>query len=312
MKEQILRGLLLLRNGEEDGGEEDEQEDELKISSTADISKSISHDTDGLLNDEWIRRDNLIRTGAVTPLDGLASGLSSNIPTRSRMTLMDHKMAEGMEVKLPRSRRRTDRNRKGEARQQSGKGWVSFGASANAPALDSRRFRASSTCVPTESGNMTGKFPSNRNRGTSDDCEPEIPDEEGTWACRMCTLFCSAGVVDCPACGEQQSRKRNQPKPAHTSNGKDGKERALESGSPTSESGVSTRSKIDCPVCKKNVRTGDPTNPDVYMSKHMNMCTRKNERKRPGRQTTSDHRQKGDGEYVDDAKIIHGLREGLM
>lgn len=98
MKEQILRGLLR-RRGAGDGNEEVESAAaaHVAVGARADERRALHGAT-------WIRRENLVKTGAVTPLDAL-DDLTVGFTGRRRKTLQDYKIAEGMHVKLPRSRR---------------------------------------------------------------------------------------------------------------------------------------------------------------------------------------------------------------
>ncbi len=96
MKEQILKGLLRER-GADDGNEEVG-------------SATAAHPAVGARADErrgsdgtWKRREDLLKTGAVTPLDAL-DDLTDGFAGKRRKTLQDYKIAEGMQVKLPRSR----------------------------------------------------------------------------------------------------------------------------------------------------------------------------------------------------------------
>lgn len=103
MKEQILRGLLLRlrkQDGEVDSyGEPDNNQRATSATSGFSLSKKSPLSFDSQLD----RRDDLIKVGAVTPFDDLESHPTSGVKRRSRKTLMDHKIAEGMKVKLPRS-----------------------------------------------------------------------------------------------------------------------------------------------------------------------------------------------------------------
>ena len=132
MKEQILRGLLRDRgigDGNEEGG------------------GAAAHGAVGTRADErrasdgtWKRREDLVKTGAVTPLDAL-DDLAVGLAGRRRKTLQDYKIAEGMHVKLPRSRRprpnpRADCSDLAELRQESSR--------------DSDKFEASGTAVTTD------------------------------------------------------------------------------------------------------------------------------------------------------------------
>lgn len=114
MKEQILRGLL--RDREDGDGKEAEPAGYVHVATRSDKHSA--------LNDTWKRREDLVKTGAVTPLDAL-DDLAVGLIGRHRKTLQDYKMAEGMTVKLPRSRRlktkpRTNCSDVGGTRHESG------------------------------------------------------------------------------------------------------------------------------------------------------------------------------------------------
>lgn len=92
MKEQILRGLL--RDREDDVGKE-----------VAEYPHVATYpDRHSTADDTWKSREDLVKTGAVTPLDAL-DDLAVGLVGRKRKTLQDYKMAEGMVLTLPRSRR---------------------------------------------------------------------------------------------------------------------------------------------------------------------------------------------------------------
>lgn len=116
MKEQILKGLLLQRQDEEDGNVMDGRGigGDVRVATMAHASGATGVDADvdaaSRCDGELQRREELIKSGAITPLDDLTGAPTTLAPTRSRMTLMDHKIAEGMTVKLPRSRRRPSRS----------------------------------------------------------------------------------------------------------------------------------------------------------------------------------------------------------
>lgn len=106
MKEQILRGLLLRlwkQDSELDScGEPDNNP--RAASATSGFSRSIKSPLS--FDSQLDHRDDLIKVGAVTPFDDLESHPTAEVKRRGRKTLMDHKIAEGMKVKLPRSFRR--------------------------------------------------------------------------------------------------------------------------------------------------------------------------------------------------------------
>lgn len=103
MKEQIVRGLLSGR-ADGDGTQEGGAAAGLEVGApSADESKDAG--------DTWKRRENLVKTGAVTPLDAL-DDFAVDLVGRRRKTLQDYKIAEGMSVKLPRSGRNKTRPRR--------------------------------------------------------------------------------------------------------------------------------------------------------------------------------------------------------
>ncbi|CAM9824223.1 unnamed protein product [Ectocarpus sp. 12 AP-2014] len=99
MKTQILRGLLRDRCGD-DGQEEAGAAGRVEAASRSDEQ---SH-------------EDLVKTGAVTPLDALDDP-TIGLAGRRRKTLQDYKVAEGMTVKLPRSRRPKARTRESVKKQ---------------------------------------------------------------------------------------------------------------------------------------------------------------------------------------------------
>lgn len=103
MKEQILRGLLRSR-ADGDGTPEAGGAAGLQVGTTR--RADDRSDVDGT----WKRREDLVKTGAVTPLDAL-DDLAVGLVGRRRKTLQDYKIAEGMSVKLPRSRHAKTRPR---------------------------------------------------------------------------------------------------------------------------------------------------------------------------------------------------------
>lgn len=117
MKEQILRGLLHVR-ADGDGTQQAEGATGLEVGARRDDERSDADET-------WERREDLVKTGAVTPLDAL-DDLAVGLAGRRRKTLQDYKIAEGMNVKLPRSRRAKTRPRTacsdlGDCRREPGR-----------------------------------------------------------------------------------------------------------------------------------------------------------------------------------------------
>lgn len=218
----------------------------------AHASETISNGSTHLRNDDWIRREDLVRTGTVTPLDELAGISEAVVPKRTRMTLMDHKIAEGMNVELPRSRRRSRQAR-------------SFGSGQVEASPDSDNKQDAIEAV-------VEAFSSDEDNPASDEAAtPEHLADDDRWACERCTLVCPADAGGCLACGEPRPRKRNTPESGATKG-------ASKFGSSEVEAGILTVNTVECPVCRKSVRVDDPTNPDVSLSKHIDRCTRRAQR----------------------------------
>lgn len=266
MKQQILRGLLRVRCGE--GGDANDglgTTQEVEVVTKAHTSETISNDSTHLRNDDWKRREDLVRTGAVTPLDDLAGISGAVVPKRARMTLMDHKIAEGMNVELPRPRRLSRRARsfgggQVETRPVSGKEHDATGA-------------------------VVGPLSSDEDNVAGDDAAtPQQLVDGDSWACQRCTLVCPADAGECLACGERRPRKRNTPENAPSSYESEAVDGTLRLGSSRIEAGALTEDTVECPFCRQSVSFGDQTNPDVSLSKHMDRCTRR-ARRRPLEQT---------------------------
>lgn len=256
MKQQILRGLLRVRCGE--GGDANDglgTTQEVEVVTKAHTSETISNDSTHLRNDDWKRREDLVRTGAVTPLDDLAGISGAVVPKRARMTLMDHKIAEGMNVELPRPRRLSRRAR-------------SFGGGQV-------EIRPVSGKEHDATGAVVGPLSSDEDNVAGDDATtPQQLVDGDSWACQRCTLVCPADAGECLACGERRPRKRNTPENAPSSYESEAVDGTLRLGSSRIEAGALTEDTVECPVCRQSVSVGDHTNPDVSLSKHMDRCTR--------------------------------------
>lgn len=301
MKEQILRGLLRLRDGDEDGDTRDgvgaaRAAREVQAGAISRASDIPGNDTASRVDDNWERRKDLIKTGAVTPLDDL-TGLPSGASTRARMTLMDHKIAEGMKVKLPRSRplnarTRRDRRHEGDTCPASGTDPYDVGTGVNflnrAPLRPGGKHvenAASPTFALAEGKDDEDLYPSDHNDDTVDDAIPE-GSVGSEWTCPTCTLLCSAKAVECPSCGERRHPRRVKPPNAHYSNAKGANANTLKRGSVRSEARVSTAyTAVACPVCAQQVRVDDPADPDASLSTHMDRCTRRRRKSRSDRPT---------------------------
>lgn len=109
MKEQILNGLLRRRDADEDEWRNNESlgsMEELERASPMHGDKlDLGHGGMNGLGDERRRREELIKTGAITPLDVGTDNARPPSRIRGRVSMMEHKIAEGMAVKLPRARR---------------------------------------------------------------------------------------------------------------------------------------------------------------------------------------------------------------
>ena len=219
-----------------------------------------AHTCETIRNDDWKRREDLVRTGAVTPLDDLAGISEAVVPKRVRMTLMDHKIAEGMNVALPRSRRPSARARsfgggKVETRPNLGKEHDATAA-------------------------VVGPFSSDEDDTAGDHAAtPQQLVDGDSWACQRCTLVCPADAGECLACGERRPRKRSTPENARSSYESEAVERTSRLGSSRIETGTITENTIECPVCMQSVNVGDQMNAHVSLSKHVDRCTRRTRRR---------------------------------
>lgn len=273
MKQQILMGLLQVRCGE--GGDANDGLGATELVegvAKAHASETISNGSTHLRNDDWNRREDLVRTGAVTPLDELADISEAVVPKRARMTLMDHKIAEGMNVELPRSRRRSKQAR-------------SFGSGQveTRPGSDKKQ-QATEAVVEV--------FSSDEDNPAGDDAAtPQQLVDDDNWACERCTLVCPADAGECLACGERRPRKRNTPRASYESGAIEGTSRLGSSGI---ETGIPNKNTVECPVCTERVRVDDPTNPDVLLSKHMDRCTRRTRRSSLEQSEDEDEHEDGD------------------
>lgn len=99
MKTQILRGLLRDRCGDD-----------------AQKEAGAAGRVEGASRSDERSHEDLVKTGAVTPLDAFDDP-TIGLTGRRRKTLQDYKVAEGMTVKLPRSRRPKARTRESVRKQ---------------------------------------------------------------------------------------------------------------------------------------------------------------------------------------------------
>lgn len=283
MKEQILRGLLRAINRCE---ERESANDALGAGAQMQVAQSVPGsgalgNEGGLLDDERKRREDLVRTGAVTPLDDFLSGPTLVSPRRPRMTLMDHKVAEGMSVKLPRSRRTHTRARTGTSDQAESRD--DSGGEDNAISF-------------SESKTATGG-----------DSMLQARTDSERWACHMCTLLCPLDAIECPACGEQRPRKL-KPASAPQSTEKGITEQAWKGSSRGVEARGRKDCTIECPVCAQDVKIEDPASPDVSLSKHMDRCSRRSRRRQSRRQNGDyDGHTGGNGNHILETCCIHNV-----
>lgn len=271
MKQQILRGLLRVRCGESgDANDGLGAAQEVEVVAKVHTSEATSNDSSHLRNDDWKRREDLVRTGAVTPLDDLAGISDAVVPKRVRMTLMDHKIAEGMNVKLPRPRRLSRRARR-------------FGDGQ----VESRPVSGKEPVV--------GPFSPGEDITAGEDATtPQQLVDGDSWACQRCTLVCPADAGECLACGEPRPRKRNTPENARKGYESEVVEGTLRLGPSNIEAGALTENTVDCPVCRQSVNVGDQTNADMSLSKHMDRCTRRTRRR--SLELTEDRVEPGEGD----------------
>ncbi|CAM9862204.1 unnamed protein product [Scytosiphon promiscuus] len=96
IKAQILRGLLRRC---EDGRDADAAGD-----TGREPCSNLADGQNSAFRSSWSRREALVKEGTVTPLDAL-DDLTIGLTGTRRRTLQDYKVAEGMTIKLPRSRR---------------------------------------------------------------------------------------------------------------------------------------------------------------------------------------------------------------
>lgn len=142
IKEQILEGLLRLR--QEATGEGISEHTQ---GPSQDPLNHLPERADGLATDDAPdsrngnrqNREELIKSGIITPLDDAIRKMGTATQTRGRMSLMDHKAAEGMKVKLPRPRRPRKRQPRardqtpGEPKSQGGSGESQQDAGSHSP-----------------------------------------------------------------------------------------------------------------------------------------------------------------------------------
>lgn len=270
MKQQILRGLLRVRCGESgDANDGLGDAQEVEVVAKVHTSETTSNDSTHLRNDDWKRREDLVRTGAVTPLDDLADIADAVEPKRVRMTLMDHKIAEGMNVEIPGPRRLSRRARR-------------FGGGQ----VESRPISGKEPVV--------GPFSSDEDITAGEDATtPQQLVEGDSWACQRCTLVCPADAGECLACGERRPRLRNteNARKSYESEVVEGTSRL---GSSKMEVGALTENTVECPVCRQSVDVGDQTNAGLSLSKHMDRCTRRTRRK--SLELTEDVNEHGEGD----------------
>lgn len=217
MKEQILNGLLRRRNADEDewknNGSLDSVEELERASSMHDNKLDLRYRGMDGLGDERRRREELIKTGAITPLDVGTDNAGPPSRIRGRVSLMEHKIAEGMAVKLPRARR-AEKPSPQQANNDSGSEYDS--------SMKSK-------------GGGTAKVDSRQREYPVDSPADVMNGEE-------------------EAIGQEQKRQsRSVSNPAST---------------------------VECPICQQRVIVQDPAHPDRCLSKHLDRCDRRKDRRR--------------------------------
>lgn len=284
MKEQIIKGLLLVRHGLGKNDLRDEQEPSaaVNITNTEGALKVAAVSHPSLVDDEWQRREDLIRAGAVTPLDSVTNGAADGAHTRARMTLMDHKVAEGMTIELPRPRGRKTKGRstgggRAHALHDSGGSLNEIDGFEGSSTFDSPRLE--------------------RGDGEADLSKTELksartgaPMDSDERVCKACDSLRSSNATECPTCSERRPRLHEASVALRGDASGGAMKRGLEQRASMSEIATST---VECPVCAQHVAVDDPRNPDAALSNHMDRCTRRRERTRSDTPRSRDHTNEG-------------------
>lgn len=261
MKEQILRGLLYRgRGGEHESALKDFETDSDDRRGASAVRASV--DTSDGLDDIWQRREALIKTGAITPLDDVTKTSDSATPTRRRMSLMDHKIAEGMTVKVPGSRPR---------RVQAGS--ISPGNTETAHGV--RKERDETKNIQPLWPNRDGVRAGNPSRPAHRNGDSDLA-EKTEWRCHNCTSWCPAGATECPDCDGGMHRKDATPAEfQHRTSGVSKKGQ----GTRSHRAGNRLGNAVECPMCTQLIKVDDTANLDVCLSKHMDRCARRKGRR---------------------------------
>lgn len=264
MKEQILKGLLLRRSIDEGDGTNKGARgavEDLDGASLADSDEDVSVDRIDRFGDERHHREELIKKGTITPLDVITDGASTALRRRGRVSLMEHKIAEGMTVKLPRPRRAKVRIRQ-QAKDNPG---AERDSRIERDGVTTEQLYPPRDEAFIESPTYVSKQP--RTQGLSDGLEGQ---------CQKCSNRTDDAPV-CPACLERRS-KENPTTTAWRHGSVD--EVTEEQGRRQSAVERSKANSVECPICAQVVRVDDPAHPDVSLSKHMDRCDRRRERGR--------------------------------
>lgn len=247
MKEQILKGLLQRRNIR---SEFDENPKESPGAAREPDGAASARDSDGTHDDvadslggDWQRREELIRTGAITPLDDVTSRATPPRPL-GRVSFMEHKIAEGMTVKLPRSHR---------VRARSGAG-----------VNDTSHADGDLTMKHAAGGSPAGVSALPRHANVADEL---VEQREG------CDNFCPVGETECGIFDESKVKHGTPPTSSRRRSRNDVNNE--EQGVLQNERRGGQSNAIQCPLCTQRVHVDDSTNPDVSLSKHVDRCNRR-------------------------------------
>lgn len=261
MKEQILKGLLLRRSiDESDGTSKEEREAMGDLNGHAD--EDVSVECINRFGDERQHREELINSGAITPLDVIGGGDATSQGRRGRVSLMEHKIAEGMTVKLPRPRRSKVRMRQRAETNPSAKRGPSI--ERDGLTMEQTHPRPHEALVDP----LADVLKLNKNEGLS-----TFDDAEGQ--CQKCSNRQEDAPV-CSACFE--TSKESPTTTARRCGSVSGVTEAQERRQSTSER--SNAHTVECPTCEQFVRVDDPAHPCTSLSKHMDRCTRRRGRAR--------------------------------
>ncbi|CAM9176674.1 unnamed protein product [Choristocarpus tenellus] len=236
MKQQILNALLRQRSGSD-------SDDEAGYGGSSIEDKDNEDSITASQGGDQEHRDELIRTGAITPLDSPPVSQRQ----RGRMTLMEHKIAEGMTVKLPHSHRS-----KGDTTRSAEKGRSDPVQDhlLQAEREDLQKSMQDYSILtennpPEPSMRGTETMQQSLTMGSKETSSPE------GWECPKCTLVGPYDALRCVACGQRKPRNRK----------------------------YQTRMGMDeivvCPLCKHVLGTGSSAKPDILISKHIDTCEKR-------------------------------------